>query len=413
MRSLRRQSATDAGGGLESAAPDGSQPERFPAFDGFRAIAASSVLLLHVAFASAFVFRHPSVGGYFFHGDVGVCIFFVISGFLLYRPFVTAHLNDRPGPAIAAYARRRALRIFPAYWVALTVITYVFHQKEIHSAREFVMVYGLLQIYDDSFRFSGLSQAWSLCTELSFYVFLPIYAVGLRRVGSGSDPDGRARRELAFVALLVAIGFASRFVLVSWRGEDSYSLTTLPVYLHLFGAGMGLAVLSSWQAARAGSGPFPGLGRRPWAWWLLAAAAYWAVVNFSGFDHDYSPSSAGQWVFRDLAMAIAATALLMPGVFGPQGSGLIRRFLRFPAVQWVGLVSYGIYLWHESAIELVQEALDQPLFTGDFPTLLVLATALSLLFAGASYFVVERPALRLKGGARSRRARAPEPVPSG
>jgi peptidoglycan/LPS O-acetylase OafA/YrhL len=103
----------------------------------------------------------------------------------------------------------------------------------------------------------------------------------------------------------------------------------------------------------------------------------------------------------------------MPGVFGPQGSGLIRRFLRFPAVQWVGLVSYGIYLWHESAIELVQEALDQPLFTGDFPTLLVLATALSLLLAGASYFVVERPALRLKGGARSRRARAPEPVPSG
>jgi peptidoglycan/LPS O-acetylase OafA/YrhL len=411
MRLSRRPPVVEsAPGGLGSAARVGPGAGRFPAFDGFRAIAASSVLLLHAAIGSGFLYRRTSVAGYFFYLDVGVCIFFVISGFLLYRPFVLAHLDDRGGPALLPYARRRLLRIFPAYWAAVTVITYVLHQEEIHSVREFVMVYGLLQIYDDGFRFSGLNQAWSLCTELSFYLFLPIYAIALRRMASGVAVHLRARRELLMVGVLVVVGFSSRFLLVSWRGEDSYSLTTLPVYLHLFGCGMGLAVLSAWQSVRSDEPLLPTLGRRPWAWWLLAAAAYWAVVNFAGFDFKYLPSSAGQWVFRDLMMAIVATALLVPGVFGRQDRGAIRRFLNLRAVQVVGLVSYGIYLWHEAAIELVQDAFDQPMFTGAFPQVLIAATVLSLVLAGASYLIVEKPALRLKDGRSRRRVPASEPV---
>ncbi len=410
MRPSRRPLVQSAPGGLGSAARTGPGPGRFPAFDGYRAIAATAVLVLHAAIASGFIYRRTSVAGYFFYLDVGVCIFFVISGFLLYRPFVAAHLQDGPGPALGPYARRRLLRIFPAYWVALTIIVYVLNQKEIHSAREFVMVYGLLQIYDDQFRFSGLSQAWSLCTELSFYLFLPIYAIALRRLASGVAVHLRARRELLMVGVLVAVGFSSRFLLVSWRGEDSYSLTTLPVYLHLFGCGMGLAVLSAWQSVRTDGRLLPGLGGRPWAWWLLAGAAYWAVVNFAGFDFKYLPSTAGQWVFRDLMMAVVATALLVPGVFGPQGRGAIRRFLTLRPVQVVGLVSYGIYLWHEAAIELVQDAFDNPMFTGPFPQLLVAAAVLTLLLAGASYFIVERPALRLKDGWSRRRVPASQPV---
>jgi peptidoglycan/LPS O-acetylase OafA/YrhL len=199
-------------------------------------------------------------------------------------------------------------------------------------------------------------------------------------------------------------------LLVEWRGEDSYSLTTLPVYLHLFGCGMGLAVLSAWQSAPREEPLLPGLGRRPWAWWALAAVAYWAVVNYAGFDFKYLPSTAGQWVFRDLMMAIVATSLLVPGVFGRQDEGLIRRFLNLRPVQLVGLVSYGIYLWHEAAIQLVQDAFDRPMFTGPFLQLLIAATTLSLLLAGASYVIVERPALRFKDGRPRRRVPATSPA---
>jgi peptidoglycan/LPS O-acetylase OafA/YrhL len=74
-----------------------SEPRRvfFPCFDGYRALAAGAVLLLHVGVASGFVFRNEDIGQYVFRLDVGVAVFFLISGFLLYRPFVAAHLGAR------------------------------------------------------------------------------------------------------------------------------------------------------------------------------------------------------------------------------------------------------------------------------------------------------------------------------
>jgi peptidoglycan/LPS O-acetylase OafA/YrhL len=387
--------------GLESAAtPEGAARKyaHFPCFDGYRAIAVTGVVLLHVTFASGFMYRHPSLGGYLFNGDFGVSLFFAISGFLLYRPFAWAHMTGRPGPAVRAYFRRRALRILPAYWVALTIIVYVLHQQEIRSVREFLLLYGLLQIYSEPYHFHGIQQAWSLGTEVSFYVCLPLYAFGLRRLSAGVKPRQRLALELGLVTLLYAIGLTSRFVLMTWRGQDTYSLTTLPVYLDLFALGMGLAVLSAWDASR--STPHPRLvamGRHPWLWCLIAVAAYWAVVNRLDIPIDYSPLTPGQWVARDALFGVAAFSLLVPGVFGSQSRGAVRRFLRFRPVQLVGIVSYGIYLWHEAAIELYQEWTHTPFFTGALPVMLTGAVTITLAFAVASYLIVERPALRLKG----------------
>ena len=63
----------------------------------------------------------------------GVTLFFVISGFLLYRPFVAARAAARTGPAPGKYARRRVLRIVPGYWVALTVLALVFGLPHVFS----------------------------------------------------------------------------------------------------------------------------------------------------------------------------------------------------------------------------------------------------------------------------------------
>src|SRR5688572_7606459 len=107
-------------GGLESAVPAaGGKPDRFPCFDGLRAIAALSVLVTHVSFLTYANVEHP-LGVFFARMDIGVAFFFLISGFLLYRPFAMAHLTASAGPAVRPFFRRRALRIFPAYWVALT-----------------------------------------------------------------------------------------------------------------------------------------------------------------------------------------------------------------------------------------------------------------------------------------------------
>jgi peptidoglycan/LPS O-acetylase OafA/YrhL len=370
----------------------------FPCFDGYRAIAVSGVVLLHVAFASGFIYRHPSVGGYFFHGDFGVSLFFAISGFLLYRPFVGAHLAGVPGPGLRSYFRRRALRILPAYWVALTVIVYVLQHQEINSFREFVLLYGLAQIYSEQLHFHGIQQAWSLGTELSFYLLLPLYAVGVRRLTMLMGRHAKLAVEGSLIVALYAIGLFSRYILMTVRGQDTFSLTTLPVYLDLFALGMGLAVMSAWQATRpTASARLASMGSRPWLWCAVAVLAYWTVVNRLDIPIDYSPLSPGQWVARDVLFGVAAFALLVPGVFGPQSRGPFRRFLRLRAVQWLGLVSYGVYLWHEAAIRLYQDWTDTKFFSGAFPVVLAGAAAITLAIAIGSYVVVERPALRLKG----------------
>ena len=107
------------------AAPDAVAPPpgnpRFPLFDGMRAIAAGSILVTHVAAITSFNLLNP-LGAYTARLNMGVAFFFVISGFLLYRPFLAARFAGRPPPRIRDYARRRVLRIVPAYWLALTVL---------------------------------------------------------------------------------------------------------------------------------------------------------------------------------------------------------------------------------------------------------------------------------------------------
>src|SRR5919202_3435807 len=108
-----------------------ARADRFPLFDSLRAIAALSVFAAHAylvleGFGAANPLRDVLV-----RLDVGVTIFFVISGFLLYRPFVRARLRSEDAPAARAYGWRRLLRIGPAYWVALTVVAIWLHMGDV------------------------------------------------------------------------------------------------------------------------------------------------------------------------------------------------------------------------------------------------------------------------------------------
>src|SRR5438067_1774084 len=101
-------------------APPPGNP-RFPLLDPLRAVAALCIVVTHTAGWSGFNSAH-ALGAWTARLDCGVAIFFVLSGFLLYRPFVAARLDGRDGPRVLRYARRRALRILPAYWVALALL---------------------------------------------------------------------------------------------------------------------------------------------------------------------------------------------------------------------------------------------------------------------------------------------------
>jgi len=121
----------------------------------------------------------------------------------------------------------------------------------------------------------------------------------------------------------------------------------------------------------------------------VAGLAFIAIARIDVFV----PSRSGQVAIRHVLQAIFALALILPAVFGNPERGAVRRLLGNRILLWVGLVSYGLYLWHAAIIAKLARlgALDafSPV------AFLALALALSLLIAAVSFYAIERPALRL------------------
>src|SRR4051794_11880643 len=229
-----------------------------------------SVLVTHTALLSG-ANELAWYGRYTARLDVGVTIFFLISGFLLYRPFVAAHLDGKPGPRIRDYTRRRVLRIVPAYWLALTVLAIYPGLIQMWTGHSWVY-YLFLQDYSSSWTFGGLQPAWSLSIEAAFYVALPLVAYGPRWAGAGMDRGRRIALELAVIG---GLGIASFVVRAVTPGSPSSQVhITLPGTFDWFALGMLLAIAS---AALAGREPSPVrlLRRWPSSAWLVALALFW------------------------------------------------------------------------------------------------------------------------------------------
>lgn len=381
---------------------------RFPCFDGFRAIAALTVLVGHVTFLTR-ANRLGWFGPYVARFDIGVAFFFLISGFLLYRPFAVAVLTGGERPQLGPYVKRRMLRIVPAYWLALTVSLFVFHTQPRLSAKDLVFFYGFLQIYDKWHILGGITQAWTLCTEMSFYLFLPVWAwVTVKASRRASTPAGRMQVQLAGIALLYSVSVAFRLFLMSrWFGpgfavsgvvvEPGTAATWLPAMLDYFALGMLLAVARAWASMSPPAGrTLTALGENAWLWWGLAGATYWVVATRIGLPLDLHPYGNVATLERQALYGLTAFWFLIPGVFGDQDRGLIRRALRNRTVQWLGLTSYGLYLWHEMWIHQFQTWTGVRSFDGHTIEMLAFVVTLTVASASVSWVVMERPALRLK-----------------
>ena len=382
---------------------------QFPCFDGFRAIAAMCVLVFHTGFVTGYTLRNHAFGLPFFLSrlDLGVAIFFLVSAFLLYRPFVRAHLEQRPAPGVRSFFRRRLLRILPAYWAALTVLALVNAAPDVWTWRGFPIFYGLAQIYVPGRSLGGIGQTWSLATELSFYAFLPVYAWVLGR--KARPPERQLRAELVGALVLYAASFAFRLFANAQfphRAEMKFWLLSTT---DLFALGITIAVLSAWFAHR-GFQPRVTLHRAfPAVSWALALFAFWVVsIPLDLRRYPFGPISIGQDLARQTLYGIVAFFLLLPGVFGPQDRGGVRRFLQARPVQLTGLVSYGVFLWHPWITSRLfgwvgdaRVGADGWLRTSGgnivpVPFVLAATVVLVLAVAGLSYVIVERPFLRLK-----------------
>jgi peptidoglycan/LPS O-acetylase OafA/YrhL len=395
--------AESDGAATEPVRPMSPGRMHFPALDGVRAVAALGVLVTHVALLSGTASRNSTFGPYLARMDVGVSIFFVLSGFLLYRPFVAARLAGAPRGDAGAYARRRLLRIFPAYWLALTVVAFVLRAPGFEEPHSIVAHYLLLHVYDAEQITGGpIQQSWTLAIELAFYLFVPCWAWLMSR----RPRTERAQLRTEVVGLL-ALWAASTLANLALLGLDVEGSTFsqlgmwLPLRIGDFIPGMLLAVASAWITHR-------GLRLPTWvtgAAFPLACAAgalvvFWAMSTRLGLPV-FPTYTANQAFAVRVAHTAFAVLVVTPVVFARQERGVVARTLANPVAVWLGLVSYGIYVWHEAWQDVYLRWTDQEFLTASFRGMLLATLALSVLSAAVSWYLVERPVIRW--GIRPRR----------
>lgn len=352
----------------------------------------------HTAFHTGFT-KAGAAGAVLHRMDFGVTLFFVISGFLLFRGWSRSSIRQTSAPDTKTYAVRRLLRIFPAYLpvvvVAAFVVPYTISRLAEGASWKFWITHlTLTHTYFPDNQFRGLSQMWSLATEISFYIFLPIAGYFILR--KKRTAEASVRWQVRFLLVLIVIGIGGTVLRVTvYSSQLTFVGYWLPAFIDWFAIGMLYAVLHEAKKANIRTRLGDIVDRLAADPLVPVGMAICILIIAS------TPIAGGYILFLDPAEGFlrhylylaAATLLIIPGVAGQQSQGLWRRCLQSKIMVFLGTISYGIFLWHLIVLELLWRLLGW----GDFQGSMLLAFPLvllgSVILGWVSWVVIERPAI--------------------
>lgn len=362
-----------------------------PPLDGLRAVAVGLVVATHAAYLTGFTVSDSALGRLAGRGDFGVAVFFGLSAYLLYGQLLRRPLRSRD--ELVTYARRRAARVLPAYWIVLAVVVALASP----GLGDAVAHAAAVQIYLPGVDISSFSQSWSVPTEISFYLALPLLAVGLERA--------RHRNRLLPIRILLGSAVASLLLLAvvppGAVGVDVLVERLLPGRWATFAAGMVLAEMTVRPTGQVAW--LKRLGEDTWGTLALATGCY--VLATTGIAGPLTLGSLrpSEQVARIGLGTLVAVLLLAPIVFGPP-TGPWSWLLSSPALRWVGGISYGLFLWHVPVFVGLYAVTGTEVFSGGLAPLLAIGMPVSLLLAWLTHRLVELPAM-----AWAHRSRNPAP----
>jgi peptidoglycan/LPS O-acetylase OafA/YrhL len=204
--------------------------------------------------------------------------------------------------------------------------------------------------------------------------------------------------------VLFVVALAYKLLVLKGLGSQPITITpkllALPAYLDQFALGMLLAVTTLWLEDRETlPRPLAVVDRWPWLPWLAAAVAFWAVATQVGLPRTiYTPITATEYMERHLLYAAVGLGLLLPAVIGREDRGWVRRLMSTRVLVYLGLVSYGIYLYNLLVMSKLNAwGADDLLPIGRYGSLVVTGFVVTVIAAALSWHFVERPSLSLKG----------------
>ncbi|MCU0783293.1 MAG: acyltransferase [Verrucomicrobia bacterium] len=317
-----------------------SSGQHWDAVDGLRGIAILMVVFCHGFYANP---HGPEwtqwLGAFIGAGAYGVHVFFVISGFLIAQPFLSAKMKGGGLWYPQGYATRRVLKIFPPFYLAIVLLgSWYFYQ---HRDLSYIITglqwaVGIPHVIYVAQPFNG--SFWSLWVELGFYLVLPILFWLLR-----ARPVGTTVIWIAGLLLVVPLLTRS----LDWPASRQGGL----YMLYISGRFPNALTNFAWGVLFAGlfamSRKNPGLVKH---WSAVGYAgvvlltAVMALRAWTTMQHDYF-----RWIDElGLHLCGLATFLMLFFVFNPATPG--ARLLSRPGLRYLGLVSYEWFLLHQPMI---------------------------------------------------------------
>jgi len=363
----------------------------FPVLDTLRLVGALAVLTTHTSFQTGTYTLYGTFGTFLARLDVGVAIFFVLSGFLLSRPWLAAAAREDDLPRVRRYYRKRAARIWPVYVVTTVLALTLVPENEGRGAGQWLSSLTLLDPYVMKQLPHGLTHMWSLSAEVAFYAALPlVMSVALRGRGGG--------RRLALVLTALCLLSVWWHTWLAHAFEPLVAGATglwLPAYLLWFAGGIALARLHVSVADGAGRIPvrIAGLLSLPGVCWGIAAGLILVSCTPLAGPTLLVQGSGAQALFKHVVYAVVGVVLVGSGVFAPQTSAYAQLMSR-PWLRHLGHISYSVFCIHLVLLALAFRITGLEPFTGHGLLIWLTTVSLTLVAAEVLYRLVEMPAMR-------------------
>ncbi|OFQ35361.1 acyltransferase [Corynebacterium sp. HMSC072D12] len=334
-----------------------------PELEGVRALAALAVVITHVSFQTATGWAWAE------RLDYGVAVFFVLSGFLLWR--------RRHAHTAGQYLLSRVARLAPLYVVCVVAVLALLPDASALTLPQVITNLTGAQLYIADGLVPGLTQLWSLCVEFAFYAVLPLLAWGLDRFSA------RLRVVLLAVAGVLSLFWGFLPFVAGYESGDVNTQIWPPAYFSWFAVGM-LAAEAEAARVRLRAGRIV----RPVCWVVAVGCVWLASREWFGPQGLVHPEP-GEFARRIAVGAVCGACIVVPVALAPRESWLASEWMRA-----LGRWSYGVFMWHVAVLAIAFPLLGVSAFSGsvwDFVVVLAFTVVVSCVLSAATYVLVEVP----------------------